>query len=97
MLINGGVNGTSSFIGSGAVLREGLNLPPKTVISAGKRVMDGLCVRRNDMNKTLVIAEAGGTIMVILILLFLIEAAEAGADGEVSEFSGSRACYKASR
>ena len=27
------------FIGSGAVLREGLNLPPNTVISAGKRVM----------------------------------------------------------
>jgi sugar O-acyltransferase (sialic acid O-acetyltransferase NeuD family) len=39
-LVNGGANiGVSSFIGSGAVLRESLILPPKTVISAGKRVM----------------------------------------------------------
>jgi sugar O-acyltransferase (sialic acid O-acetyltransferase NeuD family) len=39
-LVNGGVKiGMGSFIGSGTVLREGLNLPPQTVISAGKRVM----------------------------------------------------------
>lgn len=38
--VNGGAKiGTGSFIGSGSVLREGLNLPPYTVISAGKRVM----------------------------------------------------------
>lgn len=39
-LVNGGTRiGMGSFIGSGTVLREGLNLPPQTVISAGKRVM----------------------------------------------------------
>ena len=39
-LVNGGVVvGAGSFIGSGVVVREGLNLPPQTVISAGKRVM----------------------------------------------------------
>lgn len=39
-LVNGGVKiGHSSFIGSGVVLREGLDLPPQTLISAGKRVM----------------------------------------------------------
>ena len=39
-LVNGGTKiGANSFIGSGAVLRESLKLPPRTVISAGKRVM----------------------------------------------------------
>ena len=39
-LVNGGTTfGSNSFIGSGVVLRDGLNLPPRTVISAGKRVM----------------------------------------------------------
>ena len=39
-LVNGGVKiGTASFVGSGAVLREGIRLPPHTVIGAGKRVM----------------------------------------------------------
>ena len=39
-LVNGGTKiGSNSFIGSGVVLRDGLNLPPRTVISAGKRVM----------------------------------------------------------
>ena len=39
-LVNGGVKiGEGSFIGSRALLREGINLPPKTVISAGTRVM----------------------------------------------------------
>jgi acetyltransferase-like isoleucine patch superfamily enzyme len=31
--------GSSSFIGSGTMLREGLELPERTVIGAGKRVM----------------------------------------------------------
>ena len=31
--------GRGSFIGSGAMIREGLVLPPRTVIGAGKRVM----------------------------------------------------------
>ena len=58
-IVNGGVKiGASSFIGSGAVLREGIDLPPKTVISAGKRVMGGLSERSTPMNRTLVIAEA---------------------------------------
>jgi len=39
-LVNGAVTiGGASFVGSGSVLREGLSLPPHTVISAGKRVM----------------------------------------------------------
>ena len=39
-LVNGGVRlGSGSFIGSGTMLREGLELPPHTVIGAGKRVM----------------------------------------------------------
>ena len=39
-LINGNVVlGTVCFIGSGSMIREGLVLPPDTVISAGKRVM----------------------------------------------------------
>ena len=39
-LVNGGVKvGSASFVGSGAVLREGISLPSHTVISAGKRVM----------------------------------------------------------
>jgi sugar O-acyltransferase (sialic acid O-acetyltransferase NeuD family) len=40
VLLNGGVRvGSGSFIGSGTMLREGLDLPPLTVIGAGKRVM----------------------------------------------------------
>ena len=40
VLVNGGVRlGSGSFIGSGTMLREGLELPPHTVIGAGKRVM----------------------------------------------------------
>ena len=40
VLVNGGVRlGSGSFIGSGTMLREGLELPPNTVIAAGKRVM----------------------------------------------------------
>ena len=41
VLVNGGVTvGSGSFIGSGTMIREGLNLPPLTVIGAGKRVME---------------------------------------------------------
>lgn len=40
VLVNGGVRvGSGSFIGSGSMIREGLDLPPLTVIGAGKRVM----------------------------------------------------------
>ena len=40
VIINGGVTiGNNSFIGSGAIIREGIKIPPNTVISAGKRVM----------------------------------------------------------
>ena len=40
VLVNGGVRvGSGSFIGSGSMVREGLELPPLTVIGAGKRVM----------------------------------------------------------
>ena len=40
VLVNGSVRlGSGSFIGSGTMLREGLELPPNTVIGAGKRVM----------------------------------------------------------
>jgi len=40
VIINGGVKiGAGSFIGSGSIIREGLTLPPKTIISAGKRLM----------------------------------------------------------
>ena len=39
-IINGGVLiGEGSFIGSGSIIREGVNIPPNTVISAGKRIM----------------------------------------------------------
>ena len=39
-LINGGVKiGHDSFLGSGVMIRDNLDLPPHTVISAGKRVM----------------------------------------------------------
>ena len=39
-LVNGGVCiGSGSFIGSGSMLREYLELPPRTIISAGKSVM----------------------------------------------------------
>ncbi len=39
-IINGGVSiGNNSFIGSGVIIREGIQIPPNTVISAGKRVM----------------------------------------------------------
>ena len=38
--MNGGVEiGRSSFVGSGAMIREGLVLPQNAIISAGKRVM----------------------------------------------------------
>ena len=38
--MNGGVRvGSGSFIGSGSMVREGLELPALTVIGAGKRVM----------------------------------------------------------
>ena len=38
--MNGGVCiGSGSFIGSGSMLREYLELPPRTIISAGKSVM----------------------------------------------------------
>ena len=40
VLVNGGASiGSGSFIGSGVMIREGLNLPPLTVVSAGRRVM----------------------------------------------------------
>lgn len=40
VIINGDVKiGAGSFIGSGSIIREGLTLPPKTIISAGKRLM----------------------------------------------------------
>ncbi len=40
VVVNGGVTvGSGSFIGSCSMIREGLNLPMLTVISAGKRVM----------------------------------------------------------
>lgn len=39
-IINGDVTiGDDSFIGSGVIIREGLILPPKTIVSAGKRLM----------------------------------------------------------
>tara|TARA_A100001388_G_C28627324_1_gene430526 strand:- start:95 stop:703 length:609 start_codon:yes stop_codon:yes gene_type:complete len=40
VLINGGVRiGKGSFIGSGSIIREGISIPPYTVISCGKRIM----------------------------------------------------------
>ena len=40
VLVNGGVSvGSGSFIGSGTMIREGVHLPPLTVITAAKRVM----------------------------------------------------------
>ena len=39
VLVNGGVSLVVDFIGSGAMIRDGLTFPPSTIISAGKRIM----------------------------------------------------------
>ena len=40
VIINGGVKiGRGTFIGSGSIIREGVHVPPYSIISCGKRVM----------------------------------------------------------
>ncbi len=47
VLINGGVRiGKGSFVGSGSIIREGVSIPPYSIISCGKRIM-GWPIRRD--------------------------------------------------
>ena len=80
--MNGGVTlGFGGFIGSGAMIREGLNLPPHTVIAAETR--HGMALERSmtTTQETLVIVEAGVNHGDLQIAKKLVDAAtEAGAD-----------------
>ena len=76
--------GEGSFIGSGSIIREGLTLPPKTIISAGKN--NGMAKKNinlmDKLKKVTVIAEAGvnhnGDLNIAFDLIKV--AANAGAD-----------------
>ena len=53
--------GRGSFIGSGAVVKEGISIGEKVVIAAGQTVLRDTmdCGKRQVLNRTLIIAEAG--------------------------------------
>ena len=45
-IINVGKNWENSFIGSGAIIKQGLTIPPFTIIQAGKVIL-----RKGDIRK----------------------------------------------